>query len=445
MRWFRFLSVCIALVASAESALGQALDNPVLGQAEVLVREGKADEAWQLLAPLEPRYAGRPDYDFLLAIAALESGRAARATFILERIVAVNPGHMAARLEMGRAYFELNDFERAQREFLLLLKSSPPPDTRAVVQSYLGRMGEGAKGGQDGLSGYVEVIAGRDTNVGAAAAQSSIFIPALNTNFFPDPLFQRRPDDFTGLGAGLEYAKALDGRFSVIAGADYRQRWHADTVQFDSRAVDAYVSLRHRVDEDDRLDFSIHHNDYELDNRRYRRMLSLGAQWSRALSVRSRIGVSAHGYRIRYVAEDTQASSSDLALVAASVTHVLHAASRTIAGAGVHLGYDNAVAGRTDGDRRILGHSLGLQTRVAQRVEAYVRYSLLSSDYRTENEHFFDSRRDRQHDAAIGLDWHLADGWLLRPQVARTKNHSNVPLNEYGRTETSITLRRVWD
>ena len=445
MRRFRAWAVCSVLLASTGTSLGQALDNPVLGQAEVLVREGKAEDAWLLLAPLEPWYAGRPDYDYLLAVAALESGRPARATFILERIVAVNPGHMAARLEMGRAYFELNDYERAEREFNLVLKSAPPADTRAVVQKYLNRMRNRAPAVDGGFGGYAEASVGRDTNVSAAAAQSSVFIPALSTTFFPDPVFQRRPDDFTALGAGLEYARALGARVSAVAGADYRQRWHADADVFDSRAIDVHASLTHRLDEGDRVDYSIHHNDYELDNGRYRRMLSLGALWSRGLSLRSRIAVSAQGYRIRYLAEDTQASSSNLALATASFTHVLHQATRTIGAAGVHLGHDNAVAGRSDGDRRILGVGLGIQRHVAERAEAYVRYSLLRSDFRTENENFLETRRDRQHDAAIGMSWEFADGWFLRPQISRTKNRSNLPMNDYSRTETSITLRRLWN
>src|SRR5687767_231184 len=34
----------------------QSLDNPVLGQADALLRAGKAEEAWDLLAPLEARH-----------------------------------------------------------------------------------------------------------------------------------------------------------------------------------------------------------------------------------------------------------------------------------------------------------------------------------------------------------------------------------------------------
>ena len=89
--------------------------------------------------------------------------------------------------------------------------------------------------------------------------------------------------------------------------------------------------------------------------------------------------------------------------------------------------------------------SLGLQRVLARRVEGYARLSVLRSDYDIQNADFGVTRRDRQTDATIGFGWEFAAGWFLRTQVSRTYNGSNVPLNEYRRTETSLALRRVWD
>src|SRR5687768_16113255 len=132
MRWIAAVVLCVLLGVRAGLALPQALDHPALGEAEALVRAGKAEQAWALLAPLEREHAGRPDFDYLLGLAALESGRPNRATFVLERVITVNPGHLAARLEMARAYFALNDFERAEREFGFILQSAPPAEIRSL-------------------------------------------------------------------------------------------------------------------------------------------------------------------------------------------------------------------------------------------------------------------------------------------------------------------------
>src|SRR6185503_18275875 len=161
MRSIAAALLCLLLVLRTAASLAQELDLPVLGQAEALVRAGRAEQAWQLLAPLERRYAGRLDYDYLLGVAALESGRPNRATFVLERVIAVNPGHLAARVEMARAYFALRDYERAQREFNFILASAPPPDIDSLSRRYLDRMGAAAQPGGAAVRGYAEVALGR--------------------------------------------------------------------------------------------------------------------------------------------------------------------------------------------------------------------------------------------------------------------------------------------
>src|SRR4026209_814340 len=105
MRWIAAVTLCLALAVRAGPSVAQELDPAVLRQAEALVRPGAAQQAWGLLAPLERQYAGRPDFDYVLGVAALESGRPNRATFVFERVLTVNPGHLAARPELPRAHF----------------------------------------------------------------------------------------------------------------------------------------------------------------------------------------------------------------------------------------------------------------------------------------------------------------------------------------------------
>jgi tetratricopeptide (TPR) repeat protein len=445
MRWIAAVVLCVLLAARAAACLGQALDLPVLGEAQALVQARKAEQAWRLLAPLERQYAGRPDFDYLLGLAALESGRPNRATFILERVIAVNPGHLAARLEMARAYFALHDFERAEREFGFILESAPPEEIRALSHTYLERMRRGLPRAPRALTGYAEVALGRDTNVSAATAQGSVFIPGLGAEFVLDPAFQRRPDEFLSLAAGLEYAHALSGGWGVVAGADLRHRWHAEAERFDSRVAELQGLVNQRLDDRNALQYTVRYSEYQLDDRPYRDIYSLAAQWNRSVSLRTRIAVSAQGHSIRYRAADARTASSDLVAAGASASHLLPTLTPTTVVGALYLGADQASAGRADGDRRLLGVSVGLQRRLMARVEGYLRLSILESDYRGLNADFGVRREDRQIDAALGFGWELTDRWVLRPQVTRTSNGSNVPLHDYTRTETSIALQRTWD
>ena len=90
----------MALLLLALSARAQTLD---LGQVEAQIRAGEAEQAYQRLLLFEGRLAGRVRYDYLLGLAALESGRPADATFAFERVLTLNPDFPGARLDMARS------------------------------------------------------------------------------------------------------------------------------------------------------------------------------------------------------------------------------------------------------------------------------------------------------------------------------------------------------
>lgn len=443
MRWFSGVLLWIVLAGVAPEGFAQSSE---INRAETLIREGKAEAAWRLLSPLERQHAGQPEFDFALAVAARESGRPNLATFALERVLVMAPGNLVARLELARALLALRDFERAERELELILNRDPPSAIRAQAARYRETIPHAATIAEEGgLSGYVEAALGHDSNATIATAQGSIFIPSLGTELALQRGFVREPDNFAALGAGLEYVRALAGGWSVLTGADLHLRRYAEVDISDSRTLDLHAGLRQRLGARDSLQYTLRHNDFELDHAGYRRMQSATAEWSRLFGERARLALSAQGYRLRYPQQDTRASSSDVLALSANGAYVVDAASRTIALGGLFAGFDNAVAGRADGDRRIWGASGGLQRRLAQRVDGYASVALLRSEYRQENADFGVTRRDRQLDLALGLSWKLAEGWSLRPQVVRTRNRSNIELNDYGRTQAEIALRRSWD
>jgi tetratricopeptide (TPR) repeat protein len=444
MRWVPAVLLMIALAGASPAISAQTV--PEVERAQRLLREGKAEEAWRLLAPLEKRHAGQPQFDLALAMAATDSGRPNLATFALERLIVTQPGNGTARLELARAFYALRDYERAQRELQLVLEGDPPPAVRALVAQYRDKMRDlPAVAAPTGWSGYAEAGVGHDTNATVATAQGSIFVPGLGAELLLERGFVRDRDNFSSLGLGLQYARALDGGLTALAGADLYARWHAELDIVDAHAVDLQVALRQRMDARDSVQYTLRHHHFELDHDGYRRMHSASAEWTRLYGERARVGLSAQAHRIRYPQESFPASSSDLVALGATGAYVLDATTRTLAFGGLFAGIDNAVAGRADGDRRILGASAGVQRRLAPGLEGLASASVLQSDYRQRNVDFGVTRGDTQLEAALALSWQLAEGWYLRPQLTRTRNRSNIVLNDFGRTEASLTLRRVWD
>lgn len=73
--------------------------------------------AYQLLELLEADRAGDVDYDYLLCVAAVESGNSTRCAFALQRVLAINPNHKDARAEMAKAHYLLGEKDAAKAEF----------------------------------------------------------------------------------------------------------------------------------------------------------------------------------------------------------------------------------------------------------------------------------------------------------------------------------------
>ena len=109
-----------------------------LRDADALIKDGKPADAYALLEPLEFDRAGEVRFDYLLGIAALDSGKPDKATLAFERVLAVDPNFAGARLDMARAYYQLGDMPRAKTEFETVLKLNPPEAARATIQNYLG-------------------------------------------------------------------------------------------------------------------------------------------------------------------------------------------------------------------------------------------------------------------------------------------------------------------
>ncbi len=294
--------VAVALSAAPVSARGQTSGGPSLAAAERLLAEGKADEAWKLLSPHEFALAGREDFDYVLGVAALESGRADLATLILERVLAVNPNHAAARLDMGRAYYALGDFERARAEFDSVLRFEPPPFARATIERYLAAMDQrrAAPPRARTVTGYVEVFAGRDSNVNAATAQNSLYIPLFGVNFSLASSSTQTRDSFSGLGGGVEAVLPVATGLGLLAGADLRLRAHPKAGAYDYSSGDLRLGAQY-AGERDLVRATVSRNDYRLDGAAYRRTPGIGLEWRRALDQRTQLSFFAQDSRIRYL------------------------------------------------------------------------------------------------------------------------------------------------
>ena len=97
---------------------------------------------------------------------------------------------------------------------------------------------------------------------------------------------------------------------------------------------------------------------------------------------------------------------------------------------------------RADGDQKFWGIRLGGQKSLGETLEVTGSVGAKEGRYQSSNALLLDYRHDGQYDLTLGLNWRPAQNWVVKPQLAYTRNNSNSELNTYRRTDTSITVRR---
>ena len=166
----RNLFLIIAYFMSMSVMAADAKPQEILEQGKNLLRQGDAAAAFELLIKSESELSGNDSFDYLLGVAALESGNPGEAIFSLQRLVARKPEFSGARLELARAYFETGDNELARSEFMRLLEEDPPDKVATMVADYLEVIKKKARSYQSSSQYYFDVGAGYDSNPAAATA-----------------------------------------------------------------------------------------------------------------------------------------------------------------------------------------------------------------------------------------------------------------------------------
>lgn len=447
----------IAIGIAAWMASAAAHAEPDLARAEELIRAGKTQEAWTLLAPHEFELAGRERFDYLLGIAALETGRPGLATLIFERVLVVNPNHAAARLDMARAYYVQGDHTRARTEFEAVLHFDPPPPARATIDRYLAAIA-GVRGkAATRLSGYVEATLGRDSNLNAGASGGTFYFPLFSASVAST----RKPSNYAAAGAGLDAVHALHPTTDLLAGIDVRQRahdrdWVDDTKVrrtdfYDSRSLDGRLGIQYRPGPRDALRVTVSRGEHQLNGTEpYRRNMGVLAEWRRTEDARHQWGAFVLDQRLRYGTVDGAAYrmyGGDQLIAGVGGIRVLQPERAAFVYGSLFSGGERATdlaAGNLDGDKQLAGVRVGGQIDLWPTVLVQASVGLLGSRYELDNPLFLSRRKDLQADLSLTAQWRFTRDWQLRPQYQYTRSDSNFGAYDYRRHDLSLTVRYDW-
>jgi tetratricopeptide (TPR) repeat protein len=412
-----------------------------LEMARKLIVEGKPAEAYMLLEPFEFEQAGNTKFDYLLGLAALNSGQAAKASLILERVLAVDPLHAAARVDLGRAYYLLGDTEHARAEFTHALALSPPPSALATIRQYLGEINTTSDKQTTRISGYIEGGPGYNNNVNNSTGQNQISIPALlDIQFTLNAANVKAADSYLGLAAGAEAIHPISKNWSMYAGADMRSRNGMYYSKFDYIALDgrAGVSFTKNAEQ---IQGGLLIGQFDMGGRVNRNTDGINATWRHSYNVTNQSVMFGQHILYRHPNQALASNNFDQTIAGLGWVHVF-ADGRSMLFGSVFGGKEHDTNLRADGGKSIQGVRFSGQTPKGEKLDMFASGGVQRGKYNRVNGAFLVVRDDTLADLTLGLTYHYAPNWILRSQISMVKNQSNIVVNQYDQADFSLTLRR---
>jgi len=161
------LVLCFGVPAQAKTS-----NEDLLTEALTLLNSGNPERAFQLLETQEDAMAGWWEYDYLLGIAALDSGRENLAVFALQRTIAMHPDMLGAHIDLGRAYYEIKEYDDAKKQFNMVLNHNPSHQIKNMMHQYLDSIQSIQRSKNKSLFFNIAGIVGYDSNANSATDQS---------------------------------------------------------------------------------------------------------------------------------------------------------------------------------------------------------------------------------------------------------------------------------
>ncbi len=439
----RVMLLVLAVWIAASSALAQpvagALLRELLQQARALAEAHQTREALALLEGAEDEFIGVAEFDYELGRAALAAGRPDRATLAFTRVLAREPDHAGALIDMGRAFLALGNFEQARRLFEAVLAQRPPPGIRAHIERELGRLAALGPKRAVSATGYLRFSLGHDDNVNQSANLSRVFIPLFGQSFALDARNVRTRDRFAAIAGGLELLSAPVAGWGWTGALDVLERRNEDRAEFDLGGIGGRAGLLWRGGESLLRVQGVTSRGY-LDGAASRRFAGLTGEWLLGDRTQEQWLMTAQQGRMRHLGASLGVFDADLAAV--GLTRIWLRADGGSLAAGVTGGTDKAISSHPSGTRRYLGPSASVRQPITEHWRVEATLTAQRSRYDREDAAFLVVRADRRVDMELALRWQVAPQWSARAGILWTRHASNVPIYRHERREVTLSVQK---
>ena len=424
--------VAIAQSSQTLEVQANAPTQQLLRDAESRLANNDSAGAYALLSPRETELAGNAYFDYLLGVAALDTGRISEAIFSLQRSLAGEPRFSGARLELARAHFEAGNNAQARPLFVALLDEDPPAGVRSVLHQYIDAMDVRPAAPRARFTSYFEVTAGHDSNANGSTDDQQF----LGFNLSPNNVETASSFGEAATGFNWSIPSSASATWYMAARASYRHNPDASFV--DPGVLSALTGFTWR-----RGSFygRIGIDGYwaSRDGNSNETYGGLNALFSQSVSDRWDLSLGLRGGAMRF----------DQSIDVLDVDRVMYTLGASYRFSSLSSLSIEAVGGQ-DSETQTgspYGNSKtgGRLSLTAPFGNSYLFASIgsLTSDY--DGLFFGATREDTQLTSILQLEFRdvFTDGLSLVPRVRYVDNDSDIALYKYDRTEFGLMIRWV--
>jgi len=445
-------AAALALVAFAGSP---AMANPKLyEEAKQLIAAANPKQAYMLLIAQQDKLLGKVEFDYLLGVAALESGKLDEAIIAFERVLAVQPNNAGAQLDLARAYFNTGSLDLSEGTFRKLKALNPPSSALVAIDKYLAAIAERRLAARRMVSVWGEMALGYDSNL---TGVPNDFTTAIQQAFNligvqPTGNSIKRKAPYVGTGLGADLIFPISESWNGYVGGDIRGRGYRRESEFNSAAAELRASA---IWEGGKHSFRLNSSFNAFSQKgdapgepkptNDRRSAVGGGEYRVALTARTHFSVGALAAQTRFPKnniEDFNAAIASVSLLSTFAGKRAPVAQMTAFGS-----RDKAVRkladGVTDKSKQVTGLRGYGQFNVTEKLSAFssLGYSQRRDDSAFARATTVEFGRDKLADLTMGANWRFQPSCNMRAQWFASRNNSNISIYDYTRHEVSSTIR----
>lgn len=433
------------LAAAFALAAGAALAQSTVDRAKALLREGKAQQAFELLDAAADQL-NNAEGAYLHGIAALDAGHAGLAVMAFERALAYDPNFAPARAELVRALVATGETDQARIELARLKNVEVPPDVRQkldAIERELAAVVDAAHRRTRGISAYAEGEFGYDSNVNVGASSRTFAIPLFGgATATLDPIFGRHGSSFAGLAGGVVAYNEVQPGLRLFAGLDAKARYAFHEIDNENYHTEYWTANGGARWKRDAHTFTgaVTYLENRIGSVVFDRQAGAYGQWQMQVDPANEAGVYVQWLDMKHPIQRTL--DTEFTLVGLSWRHAFEGKGSPILSLTGYAGDDKEQAGDPAVGRRIVGARAAFERQLDFGARFISALAYQQSRYGGENLFFFRTREDKRTDLMLGLAFTPAKDVTVTPQYLYTRNNSNIPVVDFARHQLFVTVRR---